>query len=68
MTVELENVSKILSNTAVLDHISMNMQGGHVYGLHGMNGCGKTMLMRVVAGLIHLLIFPVCYFRPPIFL
>lgn len=28
------------------------MESGKVYGLRGHNGCGKTMLMRAISGLI----------------
>ncbi len=36
----------------MLDHINLEFESGKVYGLKGKNGSGKTMLMRVICGLI----------------
>lgn len=52
MYIELEDVCKEIKNTAVLTDISLRMEGGKVYGFRGKNGCGKTMIMRVISGLI----------------
>lgn len=48
----LHEVTKIIRGTTVIDHVSMNSESGRVYGLNGYNGCGKTMLMRLISGLI----------------
>lgn len=53
MELELQNVTKTFGNTNVIEDVSMLMQQGRVYGLQGINGCGKTMLMRLISGLIH---------------
>ncbi len=37
----------------VLEDISLTLESGTIYGLKGKNGCGKTMLMRMMAGLIY---------------
>ena len=52
MYIELKDVCKEIKNTAVLTDISLRMEGGKVYGFRGKNGCGKTMIMRVISGLI----------------
>ena len=52
MKVELKNVSKRLNDVTVLEDISLTLESGTIYGLKGKNGCGKTMLMRAVCGLI----------------
>ncbi len=52
MVIELKNASKIIRGNKVIDDVSMMLESGTVYGLHGINGCGKTMLMRLVSGLI----------------
>ena len=52
MNIELKQVSKVLGGVTVLGNISYTFNGGKVYGLRGKNGCGKTMLMRSVAGLM----------------
>lgn len=36
--------------TPVLKDISVNFEPGHVYGLLGLNGAGKTSLMKLVVG------------------
>lgn len=53
MKVELKNVSKRLNDVTVLEDISLTLEPGTIYGLKGKNGCGKTMLMRMMAGLIY---------------
>ncbi len=50
--VELNNVSKILRRRQVLDHVNYEFEYGKVYGLYGPNGSGKTMILRVLAGLV----------------
>lgn len=53
MKVELKNVSKRLNGVTVLEDISLTLEAGTIYGLKGKNGCGKTMLMRMMAGVIY---------------
>lgn len=53
MKVELKNVSKRLNDVTVLEDIPLTLESGTIYGLKGKNGCGKTMLMRMMAGLIY---------------
>ena len=53
MKVELKNESKRLNDVTVLEDISLTLESGTIYGLKGKNGCGKTMLMRMMAGLIY---------------
>lgn len=53
MEITLNNVSKTIRRTAVIDRVSLHLEGGKVYGLKGYNGSGKTMLMRLIAGLLH---------------
>ncbi|MCD7770512.1 MAG: ATP-binding cassette domain-containing protein [Oscillospiraceae bacterium] len=52
MILKLQNVSKEIKGVTVLDNISLTMEGGKVYGFQGKNGSGKTMLMRLICGLI----------------
>lgn len=48
----LNNVSKIIKGRTVLSDINIKLEGGTIYGLSGINGSGKTMLLRMIAGLI----------------
>lgn len=52
MKVRLQEVCKTIKGVSVLNHISLELEGGNVYGVQGKNGCGKTMLMRTICGLI----------------
>lgn len=52
MYLEIRDVSKTLAKREVLSHISLGMERGRIYGFRGKNGSGKTMLMRVICGLI----------------
>ena len=53
MRIIIQNYTKKIKNNIVLDNVSVEMQGGFVYGLKGVNGSGKTMLMRAICGLIY---------------
>lgn len=53
MEIILRNISKQLGTTMVLDAVSMQLLSGKIYGFQGINGSGKTMLMRAISGLIH---------------
>lgn len=52
MRIKVKSVSKVLYGNTVTDNVSIQMQSNRIYGLCGYNGCGKTMLMRLIAGLI----------------
>lgn len=51
-TIIIKELTKTIKGITVLDNISLEFHGGKVYGLSGKNGCGKTMLMRAICGLI----------------
>lgn len=48
----IQNLSKTIKKNVVIQDISMELQSGTVYGFKGINGSGKTMLMRLICGLI----------------
>ena len=52
--VKLENITKQIGTTTILENICLTMKCGQIYGITGENGSGKTMLMRVIAGLVSL--------------
>lgn len=54
MKIEINNVTKKIQQAEVLKNINLTFEGGKIYGLRGKNGCGKTMLMRAISGLITL--------------
>ncbi len=49
---QLENVSVYYGGQMALGGLYYNFEPGHVYGLVGPNGCGKSTLMKVSAGLL----------------
>lgn len=52
MYIEINNLTKVIKKAKVLDNINIKLESGRIYGLKGQNGCGKTMLMRAICGLI----------------
>ena len=48
----IENLSKTIKNNKILDNVNLTFESGHVYGLVGRNGSGKSMLLRAICGLI----------------
>lgn len=52
MKVEIKSLCKQFRNNIVLNNINMQMEGGKIYGVIGINGSGKTMLFRCLAGLV----------------
>ena len=51
--IKIENYSKTIKGRVVLEDINLLMDYGYIYGFKGVNGSGKTMLMRAIAGLIY---------------
>ena len=58
MKVEINHLTKVIQGNVVLDDINAcfscasGENGGRIYGIQGINGSGKTMLMRVICGLV----------------
>ena len=53
MAIEFINVSKKFGKKTVLKELNFVIPTGNVIGLQGINGSGKTMIMRLIAGLIY---------------
>lgn len=52
MNIQITNATKIIKKAVILKNVELELESGRVYGLQGPNGGGKTMLMRLIAGLI----------------
>ena len=52
MKIKICDYSKKLKGSMILSNINLTFESGNIYGLKGTNGCGKTMLMRAISGLI----------------
>ena len=46
--IEVNDVVKRYSGHTALDHVSLNVPQGSIYGLLGPNGAGKTSLIRII--------------------
>lgn len=52
MEILLENINLELDQKSILTNINACFTSGKIYGLRGKNGSGKTMLLRILAGLV----------------
>ncbi|RKI41705.1 ATP-binding cassette domain-containing protein [bacterium D16-51] len=52
MYLQLSHVSKEMDQNQILKDISIQCKRGKIYGFKGKNGSGKTMLMRIICGLV----------------
>lgn len=48
--ISIKNVSKRFGNFTAVDDISLDIYKGELFGLLGGSGCGKTTLLRMLAG------------------
>ena len=49
---ELIDVTKRYNGIVVVNSFQLKMEKGHIYGLIGPNGSGKTTIMKMIAGLL----------------
>lgn len=50
--IEIKNLTKIINGNVILDDVTLSLEKNKIYGFVGINGSGKTMLLRAIAGLI----------------
>lgn len=50
--VSFENVCKSFNNEQVLQNVSCTFESGKIHGFVGKNGSGKTVLMKMICGLV----------------
>ena len=50
--IEIKNVSKTIDKQQVLKDINLTLEDGKTYAIIGHNGSGKSMLLRLICGLI----------------
>ena len=48
----IENLTKLYNGHAAVDHLSLHIQPGEIYGFIGHNGAGKTTTLKSVAGIL----------------
>ena len=49
---KVQGLCKTLKKTAVLNDINIELKGGTITGIVGENGSGKSMLFRILSGLV----------------
>ena len=52
MILVTENLSKKFGQKQAVDHVNIHIKKGAIYGLIGMNGAGKTTIMKMLSGMI----------------
>lgn len=50
--IRLKDVYKTIKGTQVLKGVNLTVEQGDIVGIRGINGSGKTMVLRAIAGLI----------------
>ena len=50
--IKVQGLCKRFRNIEVLKDINITLESGHIYGIVGTNGSGKTMLLRAISGLV----------------
>lgn len=50
--IRLEGLTKHYGSFVALDHVSLNVPRGVLYGCLGPNGAGKTTMLRMIAGIL----------------
>lgn len=51
MMIELKNVTKKFDCNDVVKNVNLKFETGNIYGFYGRNGSGKSVLMKLIAGL-----------------
>lgn len=52
MEVLLKDIKKTVNDIDLLKDINITLKSGNAYGFMGANGCGKTVLFKVIVGLM----------------
>ncbi len=50
--VHIEGLTKRYRSVAALQDFTLTLEAGHIVGLMGPNGCGKTTLLKILAGVL----------------
>ncbi|WP_187387576.1 ATP-binding cassette domain-containing protein [Weissella muntiaci] len=50
--IEINDLTKVFAKQTAVDHVSLNVKKGEVFGLLGPNGAGKTTTLRMITTLL----------------
>ncbi len=53
MNVRINNVSKSFKNQTILNNINIEFKPNKIYGIIGRNGSGKTVLLKIICGILN---------------
>ena len=51
MKIEVQNLEKKFKNNTILSDVNLEFTSGHIYGLAGRNGSGKSAFFKILCGL-----------------
>ena len=52
VVIDVRDLTKRFGTRTVVDHVSLTVRRGEIYGFLGPNGSGKTTTIRMVCGLL----------------
>lgn len=50
--IQTSNLGKVYDTRTVVDHLSLHVERGEIYGFLGLNGAGKTTTIRMLLGMV----------------
>ncbi|SFD02958.1 ATP-binding cassette domain-containing protein [Clostridium uliginosum] len=50
--IKVDDLTKTIKGVTILENINLNIKKNYIYGFVGANGSGKTMLFRILSGLV----------------
>lgn len=50
--ISIKELTKTFDKNCALDHVSLDIEEGEMFGLLGTNGAGKTTLLRLISGIL----------------
>lgn len=50
--IEINNLNKTIDENVIFDNINLSILEGNIYGIVGINGSGKSMLLKAISGLV----------------
>ncbi|UTR15925.1 ATP-binding cassette domain-containing protein [Salipaludibacillus sp. LMS25] len=52
LAIKVKDLSKSFKGEAIFSNINLDIEVGKIYGFTGHNGCGKTVLFKILCGVI----------------